>query len=297
VAAEYVWDVEAVDTAGQPLVTWRGLRLADAGPLPRNAAWPPSLLSVYLERSAVALGLHPDLRVTVHAGQPDGLAATQASVPQPSPAPDTQRSLSTLPPRDRRSSPARGHSAPGTGRLDGFTLSVRAPGHAFCGWEAADPGPDMTHPLRDAAGPEPDADQELSPDLAGVEAELRRRGERPSLARARLRAVSACLAGLGELASAPVIAGSAVEADWLVLSVPSARATLASAIVEISGVSCPVAVAIMTSDRGRHASGTADGSQTADPDRTEVLERMTDPDQTADLGRPADLAGARGGTT
>src|SRR5260370_25755514 len=90
-AAEYVWDVEAVDAAGQSLVTWRGLRLRDAGPLPRSAAWPASLLSVYLERSAVALGLSPELRVTVQCGQPavpGPPSATAAVVPQPSPSPD-----------------------------------------------------------------------------------------------------------------------------------------------------------------------------------------------------------------
>ena len=34
-----MWDVEAVDSAGLPIVTWRGLRLRDTGPLPRGEAW------------------------------------------------------------------------------------------------------------------------------------------------------------------------------------------------------------------------------------------------------------------
>ena len=240
-ATEYIWDAEAVDAAGQPLVTWRGLRLADAGPLAREAAWPPSLLSVYLERSAVALGLHPELRVAVHTGQPDNPGAAPvaaASVPPPSPPPDAQppdaqQSPSLAPPGDRAPSPSREHAAPGSGGLSGFTLSVQAPGSAACGWDTVDPGP--------ACGLEP------SPDLAGLEAELRRRGEQPATARARLRAVSACLAGLGPLTKPPVIAGSAEEADWLVLR--SGAATLASAIVDMRGVSSPVAVAIMTSDQ------------------------------------------------
>ncbi|GII92556.1 type I polyketide synthase [Sinosporangium siamense] len=63
--AEYVWDVEAVNGEGRPVATWTGLRLKDAGPLPRVDPWPPSLLAVYLQRAAVALGLSPSLRVSV----------------------------------------------------------------------------------------------------------------------------------------------------------------------------------------------------------------------------------------
>jgi hypothetical protein len=69
---EYVWDVEAVDDDGRQVVTWAGLQLMDAGPLPHTQPWPPTVLAVYLERRAAALGLGPGLRVTVRAG-PDGL--------------------------------------------------------------------------------------------------------------------------------------------------------------------------------------------------------------------------------
>ncbi len=62
------WDIEAVDAAGQLLASWRGVELHDAGPLPRNAAWPPTLLSVYLERRAMDLGLDDGLRITVSCG-------------------------------------------------------------------------------------------------------------------------------------------------------------------------------------------------------------------------------------
>ncbi len=195
-AAEYVWDVEAVDAAGRQLVTWRGLRLADAGPLPRNAAWPPSLLSVYLERSAVALGLDPKLRVTAHFGQPDGGDAPPAL-------------------------------------LEGFTLSAREPQGAACGWAAADPRP--------AAGK-----HDPGPGLADIAAELRRRGERPAVVSARLAAVTACLGGPDATAEIPVLADEAGEDDWLVLRADAA--VIVCTVVEISGVSCPVAVAIMTPD-------------------------------------------------
>jgi enediyne polyketide synthase len=223
-AAEYVWDVEAVDAAGQPLVTWRGLRLRDAGPLLRSAPWPPSLLSVYLERSAAALGLSPELRVTVQCGQRDGAgppSATDAVVPQPSPSSDP-------PP-----------GVPGSGRLGGFALSVRAPEAAACGWAAAasaptdesDPGAD----LADLAGPEDLEDR--------VRSLLR---EPPNVVSARLRAVAACLAQAG----APAVSGiRAAGGDWLVLD--AAGGTLACTVVEISGVSGPVAIALMTPDAGR----------------------------------------------
>jgi enediyne polyketide synthase len=47
------------------VITWSGLRLRDVGPLPRTGPWPLALLAVYLERSTTALGLDPQLRVSV----------------------------------------------------------------------------------------------------------------------------------------------------------------------------------------------------------------------------------------
>jgi enediyne polyketide synthase len=218
-AVEYVWDVEAVDAAGQSLVTWRGLRLRDAGPLPRHAAWPPSLLSVYLERRAVALGLHPELRVTVECGQPDGAGlapAPVAVVPQPSPAPD------------------RRPAAPGSGQLEGFSLSVRAPQAAACSWETAAGVPD----------------NEPGPDLADVADKVRRLLREPAaVISARLRAVAACLSQAGAPPVSSVMADGTADTDWLVLT--AAGSTLACTVVEISGVSCPVAIAIMTPDADR----------------------------------------------
>jgi hypothetical protein len=187
---EYVWDVEAVDAAGRSLVTWRGLRLRDAGPLPRNAAWPPSLLSVYLERSAVALGLHPELRVTVECGQ-----------------------------------------------LEGFSLSVRVPEAAACSWEAAAGVP----------GGEPDPGPGLAEDIADQVRRLLR--EPPAVLSARLRAVAACLSQAGAPPVSSVMADGTADTDWLMLT--AAGSTLACTVVEISGVSGPVAIAIMTPDADR----------------------------------------------
>ena len=55
--AETVWDVEATDSAGHPVATLRGLRMRDAGSLPRTGPWPVPLLGCFLERSMAELGL------------------------------------------------------------------------------------------------------------------------------------------------------------------------------------------------------------------------------------------------
>ncbi|HEX4701168.1 MAG TPA: SDR family oxidoreductase, partial [Pseudonocardiaceae bacterium] len=65
VGGEYTWDAVAVDTAGRPAIRWAGLRLRDAGPLPRDEPWPVALLAVFLERCAHGVGLDPALRVAV----------------------------------------------------------------------------------------------------------------------------------------------------------------------------------------------------------------------------------------
>jgi enediyne polyketide synthase len=237
---EYVWDVEAVDSAGQALVTWRGLRLADAGPLPRGAAWPTSLLSAYLERSAVALGLNAELRVSVHSGQPD---VASGLVPRPSPAPDRDpaATVGELP---------QAQSARGTGQLEGFVLSVRAPEATACAWESAAPGAAGTP---DAAGtPHPAWRPDREPGLAELEARLRPAlavlGEPPNTADALLKAIAACLVMAGAPGAPLVPADGAAQDGWLALR--AGRAALACTVVQISGVSCPVAIAVLTGDAG-----------------------------------------------
>jgi hypothetical protein len=219
-SVSYVWDVEAVDAGGRSLVTWRGLRLRDAGPLPRNAAWPPSLLSVYLERSAVALGLHPELRVTVQCGQPDGAG------PRPTPAGVVAQPAL---PSDAAA------AAQGSGELEGFALSVLAPEAAVCSWATAVPGPP--------------GDPAPGPGLADLAEQVRSLLREPrAVVSARLRVVAACLAQAGAPAVSAVMADGTAGAEWLVLT--AAGGTLACTVAEISGVSCPVAIAIMTPDIG-----------------------------------------------
>lgn len=101
----YVWDVTARDPEGREVVRWEGLRLKDAGALPRTEPWQPDLLAVHLERSAIVLGLDPALRVGI------------------------SREERSLPPRKPQEGVSRSH-------LGDLTLTVRG-GH--CDWEPVGP--------------------------------------------------------------------------------------------------------------------------------------------------------------
>jgi enediyne polyketide synthase len=221
-----VWDVEAVDAAGKVLVSWHGLRLRDAGPLYRETAWPPSLLSVYLERSAAALGLGHPVRVSVRCGQP-------GPAPEPSPADAAHASADAA-----HASADAVHASPGRDGLAGFTLRIEAPDAPVCSWHVADP---------ELAGPAAD------PRLAGLRTELARRFSEPrETLNARLRAIAACLPAPDPLASHIVIDPVARD-DWLLLH--AGGAVIACTVAEIRGVSLPVAIALATggpgSDPGR----------------------------------------------
>lgn len=217
---ELAWDVEMIDSGGRVLATWRGVRLRETGLLPRNAAWPPALLSVYLERGAAALGLDAGLRVTVQCGQP--------AVPVP----------------QQRSGEGDGAVVGGTGQLTGFTLDVRAARFAACGWAAADP--QRTAPATGGAE-QPAAGERLCGQLA----------EPPTATVARLEAVAACLAMAQGPESAPVTLERATGDGWALLSVADTR--VACVVVEISGVSCPVAIAIATAPPSQDGAAAQDG--------------------------------------
>ncbi len=60
-----VWNVHAVDEAGDVVLSLRGLRMRDAGPLPRQRPWPTALAGSFLERAIAELGLGADLEVRV----------------------------------------------------------------------------------------------------------------------------------------------------------------------------------------------------------------------------------------
>lgn len=231
-----LWNVEAVDAAGQLLAAWRGIQLRDSGPLPRNTAWPPTLLSVFLERCAVDLGLDEGLRVTVSCGQPDWpLPQLLSAVPLQSAAADSK-----APAEGRHAGPGRRAlntvKAPGVGALAGFGLMLRAPVPVACGWVTVQPGHRHHEP---------------PPGMASAFAQLRADLAEPStVLTARLNALGACLqmAHLqadGSGSSADQLSVTRTTGDgWAVLSL--GRAVIACAVVELSGVSAPVAVAMLT---------------------------------------------------
>jgi hypothetical protein len=253
------WDVQVVDADQRVLASWRGVRLREAGLLARNAAWPPSLLSVYLERAAVGLGLDPALRITVRRGElgttvpaetvPEPPAEAPAgAIPQPRAA-DSQggggpwmngRRIVDVPLPEgplvpkQASQPDAPTAATGTGPLAGFTLEVSGVRSAACGWAASDP--------QHAVWP---ANEGLLASLAASFSRLRSHlSEAPSASGARLRAVAACLAMANAPERAPVARERATGDGWALLEIAGAR--VACNVVEISGVSCPVAIAILT---------------------------------------------------
>ncbi|HEY2508461.1 MAG TPA: beta-ketoacyl synthase N-terminal-like domain-containing protein [Streptosporangiaceae bacterium] len=229
--AEQLWDVEVADTTGQPLAVWRGIRLRDAGPLPRNAAWPPSLLSVFVERSAIDLGLHHGLRVSVHCGQPDGPAPQPAAIvpqqPRRARASDPNAPAGTAANRPATMNVA---DAAGVGALAGFDLVASAPVQVSCGWAVVDRGHRQSQPIAS---------------LVPAYAQLRDVLDEPAaLLAARLEAVGACLAAARIKAAEQLSVTRTTSDGWVAFETGQAR--VACVVAEISGVPVPVAIAVLT---------------------------------------------------
>ena len=243
------WDIEAVDAVGQLLAAWRGVQLHDSGPLPRNAAWPPTLLSVFLERSAVDLGLDDGLRVSVSCGQPDAPSPQLLStVPQQSSPSDPPSSDGRHVGPERRAMNV--ISAPGTGALAGFGLTLRAPVAVAAGWVAVDSGLRQHQP---------------APAMTSAYTDLRARlSEPPAVLAARLDAVSACLemAGLApdDSAHRQLSVTQTTSDGWALLAL--GRTVIACAVVELSGVAAPVAIALLTR---QHAHARSTSQRTGEP--------------------------------
>jgi malonyl CoA-acyl carrier protein transacylase len=228
-ADEYLWDVTAVDAAGQPVISWSGLRLRDAGPVPGNTPLPPALLGVYLERGATALGLDPALRIAVRCEQPEIGPAAAGAWPA-------------------ASTPARRPgwvSARSRGQLDELSLRLRGASPAACAWETAD---------MDAGGPPPPEDAE------DAEFEALRQRLRDSLAeptptvRARIRTAIECLSKAGRPVGCELVVDGCYDNGWALMH--AGDALIACTSVWVIGISCPVAVSIMTGT-GMHAAGAA----------------------------------------
>ena len=280
---DYVWDVQAVDTDGRPVASWTGLRLRDAGPLHRDEPWSPMLLAVYLERGVAALGLDPELRITVRAGHPRqaaGIPVRSGSNGVPGATGEVPGASETAPPTAGRQEAVAGiyaiasgpaatgggaasggaqlgsvlYPAAGAGgrarrsHLDGLTLIVDGAFPAACEWEAADGG-------RNADGGEQWAD-DLGAGFAALRKELLERCDEPAaLVDARIWTAAQCLSKAGRrTGQRPVVGetgaepgpGGAGDGRWVLLR--SGDAAIASTIVEIAGVGGPVAVAIMARD-------------------------------------------------
>ncbi|HUK73221.1 MAG TPA: acyltransferase domain-containing protein [Streptosporangiaceae bacterium] len=221
---EYVWDVDAVDSDGRTVVAWAGLRLTDAGPRPRTQPWSPALLAAYLERCAAALHLGPGLRVTVRAGHPRAPSGGWAS--DGGRGGNAASLASTLlyerPERARRA--RRSH-------LDGLTLAVDASAAAACDWQPA--------------GLRHDPPLPRSPDCAALHNELRERcGEPSATVAARIWTVVECMSKAGLPAGLPLALDAVHDDGWAVLR--AGDAVLASTVVAVSGVTGPLAVALMT---------------------------------------------------
>ncbi len=240
-ADEPQWTVEAVNAVGQLIARWRGVRLRDAGPLPRNAAWPPALLAVFIERCATELGLDEGLRVTVSCGQP---AVPADAIPRQSRPGQRTPDNAEVPAAERHNRARRNRlSAASTARggpLAGFTFAVQAPVPATCGWVSID-----------EAGRQHQPAAALAIAYGQLRAEL---AEPPQRLAGRLEAVRACLAAAGLPADSDLRVVETAADGWVVLT--TRRARIACTVVELSGVAGPVAVALLTT-RGSHARATA----------------------------------------
>jgi hypothetical protein len=239
-AGELQWTVQAVNAVGQLIAYWRGIRLTDAGPLPRAAPWPPALLAAFLERGATELGLDEGLRVTVSCGQP---AVPADAIPRQAGRSQRGPGDGDVPADERHTRPRRSRvSAAGAARggpLAGFTLAVQAPVSATCGWVTID-----------EAGRQHQPATTLAIAYGQLRAEL---AEPPPRLAGRLEAVRACLAAAGLHADSDLRVVEAAGDGWVVLA--TRRARIACTVVELSGVAAPVAIALLTM-RGSHARAT-----------------------------------------
>ncbi len=228
---EYVWDVTAVDATGQAIVTWTGLRLRDAGPVPGHPALPPALLGVYLERGATALGLDPALRINVRCEPPPlGPVAAGSSWPPALAAPARRPGWV---------------SARSCGELDELSLRLRAASPAACAWQTADLEQEVPGLDRDTEDPE----------FASLRERLRVSLAEPTpTVHARLRTAIECLSKAGRPVGCDLVVDGCYDDGWALLH--AGDAFIACTSVRVIGVSWPVAVSIMTGT-GAHAAGAA----------------------------------------
>jgi enediyne polyketide synthase len=214
-----VWDVVAADATGQPVVTWRGVRLRDVGALAGAGAWHPALLAISMEARAAEFGLDPALRAVISCGAPPGRGAVLpgggARAGRPGGGAGADAGWA-----DR---------AEGTGPLEGFDLTVRGSRPVACRWQA----------VGGLAGDTALLDEPL----IAVRGQLAARLREPAAALdARLATLTSALAALGRVPGTPLRVEDACDADWVV--VRARDMAVACAVTQLSGVSAPVAVAL-----------------------------------------------------
>ena len=228
---EHVWNVTAVDGTGRVIVSWTGLRLRDAGPLPGNPALPPALLGVYLERGATTLGLDPALRINVRC-EPPLLGPAAARSPASAVVAAPSRRPGWV-------------SARSCGQLDELSLRLRAASPAACAWQTADLEDDDPGLARDIEDPEfASLRQWLGDSLA----------EPAPTVHARIRTAIECLSKAGRPVGCELVVDGCYDDGWALLH--AGEALIACASVRVLGISCPVAVSVM-SGTGAHAAGAA----------------------------------------
>ena len=222
-----------MDAAGQLLLAWRGVELRDAGPMPRQTSWPPSLLAVYLERAAYDAGLDRSLRVRLTCGEVAGPASRLLAAPTVASG-DAAAADSAAAPAAQAGQSDAVQAVAGGSSLAGFELTVTARVPVACAWSVAGPGHRLDQP--------PAA-------LAPLYTSLRAQLDEPSpLLATRLRVISACLAEAGlPVADAGGWVAAPAGEGWVVLQSDQAR--IACAVTELSGVTGPVVVSILTASR------------------------------------------------
>jgi enediyne polyketide synthase len=145
--------------------------------------------------------------------------------------------------------PEAGAVAAGTGQLAGYTLTASGARFAACGWAVADP--------RRPVWP---SGTELAATFSRLCSHLT---EPPVASAARLQAVAACLAMAAAPAGAAVTFRRVTADGWAVLE--AAGTEVACTVVQVSGITLPVAIALLTDPprRGSRPESRAGGRREA----------------------------------
>jgi hypothetical protein len=260
------WDVTAVDETGKVIVCWTGLRIIDAGPVPGNPPLPSGLLGAYLERGATALGLDPALRIAVRRELPRfgppaaglnwraGIAALSGPEEHPTAlsGPDGHPTVLSGPdghptvlsgPDGHPTAPSRRRgwvSASSRGQLDELSLRLRGASPAACAWQIVN--------LEEATPERPD--QPDGEEFGALRRRLRSSLTEPDPAvHARISTAIECLSKAGRPVGSELIVDGCYDSGWALLH--AGDALIACTSVRVIGVSCPVAVSIMTGTGAR----------------------------------------------